>query len=314
MIRAWLGGTGVPWAMRGAAAGGARSGSARAGTDEHGAHAHPGRLGDAVDALQLGQRHAVLAGDAVEQLAGLHGVLPLPALLRRWVRARRGAAPWRRRRACGWPAARHSGRGSGRQQQLLARLDAGAVAEAVDLDQRRDRHAVALGDAVERVALLHLDALAAGHARRRAAQRRALDRRAGVALGARGVAGTGRRPVVAGAGDPLAGAGGVGRRRVGPAGVAEARAARRPARHIVVAAVVAGHRLRRRGQRPGLVALVGQAEEGKVEPRYVGAAATDYDGQCNNHPVRDADAGKGVADTLATQHRAHLVLLRFING
>jgi hypothetical protein len=104
----------------------------------------------------------------------------------------------------------------------------------------------------------------------------------------------------------------MGRRRIAPAGIAEARPARGRCRHVVIA--VAGNRLGRGWQGRGLVALAGQAEEGKVEPRDVGAAATDRDGERKNHPVRDVGIGKGVADTLATRHRAHLVLPRFING
>ena len=37
-------------------------------------------------------------------------------------------------------------------------------------------------------------------------------------------------------------------------------------------------------QRAGLATLVGQVEGRKVEPRHVGAAATDHDGKSSNHP------------------------------
>ena len=215
MMRGW---PAVPPALR-AARGGAGAalglrlrplGAAAAGHRQHRAGAHAGRLGDAVDALQLGQRHAVLAGDAVERLARLQGVAPLPAgrgdrrrsggPAAAALRAQRRGVPARRLR-CGLalPAAAGTPAGS---TSCWPGLMAGAVAQAVDLDQRRDRHAVALGDAVERVALLHLDGLAAG------GRARPVHGPAGVAVGAAGRIGCGLRwRVVARAGVAL------GRRR-----------------------------------------------------------------------------------------------------
>ena len=210
-------GGGAGRALRGARGGGGRrvdAGGRGAGYGQHRAGAHAGRLGDAVDALQLGQRHAVLAGDAVERLAGLQGVAPLPAggchRCGGW--RRRGRRP-RQRRAAGGLLGRRLGGPCGGQHQLLARLDGGAVGQAVDLDQRGDRHAVALGDAVQRVAFLHLDGLAArGGAR-------TVHGPAGIAVGAGGRVGGGRRGrVIAGAGQAIAGAGiGRGRAVVGRA-------------------------------------------------------------------------------------------------
>ena len=283
----------------GARCGGGGLGARRVpGTDSTVPARTRGRLGDAVDALQLGQRHAVLAGDAVERLARLHACGCPPSRLGRDRGGGRGGAgvgvlrPAARGPRAAAPAPRRLGGGhAGRQHQLLARLDGWAVRQAVDLDQRRDRHAVALGDAVERVALLHLDGLAArGGAR-------AVHGRAPASRSAPGAIRLGRsRRWAAGrsrgrSATPSWAGVGAGRRSARTAAACSRGRHRRGRRR---AAARRAHR-RSRGSRratdsggvgsePGLVALVGQAEEGKVEPRHVGAAATDQNGQRNNHP------------------------------
>src|SRR5262249_39332151 len=146
-------------------------------------------------------------------------------------------------------------------QELLTGLDPRTVGEAIRLNERRERHPVALGDAKEGIAFLHLDGFAARWSPR------AIDRSAGVALasGCRLAGGCGR--IVAHVGEPLACAGAgrrkarawqwvdvEGRRSTAP-GFAKASAARRSARGILIAAP--SHGFRRHRQRTRFASLVG---------------------------------------------------------
>ena len=192
------------------------AGVAPAGHGQHRAGAHPGRLGDAVDALQLGQRHAVLTRNAVERLTRLQRVAPLPAG-RGHRRRRRAALRYRR---CARAAPRD--RRAAPARACAAGTPAGSTscwpglmaepwARPLTSIRAEIGHAVALGDAVERVALLHLDGLAAG------GRPRPIHRPAGIAVSAGGRFGCGlRRSVVARTGVALAAVGlgrVVGRRR-----------------------------------------------------------------------------------------------------
>src|SRR5215470_5524582 len=81
---------------------------------------------------------------------------------RRGCRQRRGRPPSQRRTPGGQGFARRSRRcGAGREHKLLTGLDGRTVGEAIRLKERRERDAVALGNAVEGIAVLYLDRLPA---------------------------------------------------------------------------------------------------------------------------------------------------------
>src|SRR5262249_45302359 len=101
----------------------------------------------------------------------------------------------------------------------------------------------------------------------------------------------------------------VGRRRSAAARFCKPGSARRSARGIIIASP--GHGFRRQGQRARLATFLGETKNWKIEPRHVGAAAADR--KSNRHSRRYHAPCQGGGRTRVTEHRAHLVLLVFIN-